>query len=172
MGVPDPDAVDAVAVLMTEVSEGRLTADTMADRAAARVREVFGQCDGPADPLWPVHVDLCRQVLGHGGLPAAELAQWLSVARSRENPSRPGDYPLAPGETGSGELSAQYGGADAEAEAEAKPVARQADTVDAMDAVDDDDETIEVPDELADQIKALIAQHHREHPRPREDDNQ
>jgi hypothetical protein len=84
--VPDVVAAEAVAVLMTEVSEGRLTAATMADRAAQRCRDVFGQCDGPTDPLWLVHVDLCRAVLGHGGLPASELAQWLAVARCHENP--------------------------------------------------------------------------------------
>jgi len=89
--VPDVAAAEAVAVLMTEVSEGRLTAAMMADRAAARCREVFGQCDGPTDPLWPVHVDLCRSVLGHGGLPAAELEQWLAVARNRENPGGAAD---------------------------------------------------------------------------------
>jgi hypothetical protein len=94
--VPDVAAAEAVAVLMTEVSEGRLTAATMAERAVQRCREVFGQCDGPTDPLWPAHVDLCRAVLGHGGLSASELAQWLAVARSRENPSAGVEYPTAP----------------------------------------------------------------------------
>ncbi|MGF2945271.1 hypothetical protein [Mycobacterium sp. Lab-001] len=93
-GAPDVAAAEAVAVLMTEVSEGRLAASTMADRAATRCREVFGQCDGPTDPLWSVHVELARQVLGHGGLPAAELAQRLSVARNRENPGAAADYRL------------------------------------------------------------------------------
>lgn len=134
--VPDVAAAEAVAVLMTEVSEGRLTADTLAERATQRIREIFGTCDGPTDPLWPVHVELARQVLGHGGLPAAELAQWLSVVCSRENPTRPGDYPPAPGEAASEAHIGQYGGADAETEADPKPVAQQADTVDAMDTVD------------------------------------
>jgi hypothetical protein len=93
--VPDVVAAEAVAVLMTEVSEGRLTAATMADRAVQRCREVFGQCDGPTDPLWPVHVDLCPAVLGHGGLPASELAQWLAVARSHQNSGAAVDYPTA-----------------------------------------------------------------------------
>lgn len=87
--VPDVAAAEAVVVLMTEVSEGRLTAATMADRAAQRIRELFGECDGPTDPLWPVHVDLCRQVLGHGGLSAAELTEWLAVQRRRETGAEP-----------------------------------------------------------------------------------
>jgi hypothetical protein len=95
--VPDVAAAEAVAVLMTEVSEGRLTAATMADRAVQRCREIFGQCEGPTDPLWPVHVDVCRAVLGHGGLPASELAQWLAVARSHQNSGAAVDYPTARG---------------------------------------------------------------------------
>jgi hypothetical protein len=95
--VPDLAAAEAVAVLMTGVSEGRLTAATMAEAAVRRCREVFGQCNGPTDPLWPVHVDICRQVFGHGGLPASEVAQWLAVARSRENPHALVDPPVRAG---------------------------------------------------------------------------
>ena len=92
---PDPDAVDAVAVLMRQVAEGTLTGGAMARRAAQRCAEVFGQCDGPTDPLWPAHVEICRAVLGFGGLAAAELAQWLAVARNRENPEKATLHPPA-----------------------------------------------------------------------------
>lgn len=95
--VPDLAAAEAVAVLMTGVSEGTLTAATMTEAAVRRCREVFGTCDGPTDPLWPVHVDICRAVLGHGGLPASELAQWLGAARSRENPHAARRLPVRPG---------------------------------------------------------------------------
>lgn len=153
--VPDVAAAEAVAVLMTEVSEGRLTAATMADRAAQRCREVFGQCDGPADPLWPVHVELCRAVLGHSGLPAGELAQWLSVARNRENPGSAGTSPCASVSSLSGPLSPDLGGAHADARAGVKHVVPQIDTVDAVDAVDavDDDEFADVPDEVLDEAE-------------------
>lgn len=170
--VPDVAAAEAVAVLMTEVSEGRLTASTMADRAAARVREVFGECGGPADPLWPVHVELCRQVLGHGGIPAAELAQWLSVARSRENPAGPGDSPPTPGEPGSGAHSALHGGADAEGETDAKPVARQADTVDTVDTVDHADPFADVPEDVLDAAEAAALDVIDRYRRQREDTEQ
>lgn len=113
-GRPDVAAAEAVAVLMTEVSEGRLTAAMMADRAAARCREVFGECDGPTDPLWAVHVEICRAVLGHGGLAAAELAQWTSAARSRENPSAAEDHPPAPGSVATAAHSPECTDSDAD----------------------------------------------------------
>ena len=89
--MPDVAAAEAVAVLMTEVSEGRLTAVMMADRAVARCREMFGHCDGPTDVLWSVHLEICRAVLGHAGLPANEVAQFLAVARNCENPGAAAD---------------------------------------------------------------------------------
>ncbi|WP_409437217.1 hypothetical protein [Mycobacterium sp. SMC-14] len=149
-GAPDVAAAEAVAVLMTEVSEGRLTAAAMADRAAARCREVFGQCDGPTDPLWPVHVDLCRAVLGHAGLPASELAQWLAVARNRENPG--GMVHRPPGSVSSlyGPHSRDSGGADTAAEIDAKPVATELDTVDTVDV----DEFADVPREVLAEAEA------------------
>lgn len=144
MTAPDLAAAEAVAVLMTEVSEGRLTAATMADRALQRCREVFGQCDGPTDPLWPVHVDLCRAVLGHGGLPASELAQWLAVARNRENPGSAGASLSGSGSPALDPHSPHSGSADADSEGGLKLVAPQLDTVDTL----DDDEFADVPDEV------------------------
>ncbi|BBY67767.1 hypothetical protein [Mycolicibacterium helvum] len=148
--VPDVAAAEAVAVLMTEVSEGTLTAATMADRAVQRCREVFGQCDGPTDPLWPVHVDLCRAVLGHSGLPAGELAQWLSVARNRENPGGAGTYSPASVSSLSGARSPDSHDAEPDAGAELKRVAPQIDTVDTT----DNDEFADVPEEVLAQAEA------------------
>lgn len=149
--VPDLAAAEAVAVLMTEVSEGRLTAATMADRAVARCREVFGTCDGPTDPLWPVHVDLCRAVLGHGGLGASEVAQWLSVARNRENPNAGCDYPSAPGSSLSEPYSPDSGDAEPDDDTGPKPVVREMDTVDALDKLDD------IPPEVLAEAEAAAA---------------
>ncbi|BBZ08296.1 hypothetical protein MDOR_24650 [Mycolicibacterium doricum] len=151
-GAPDVDAAEAVAVLMREVTEGRLTAAAMADRAADRCREVFGTCDGPTDPLWPVHVDVCRAVLGHGGLPAAELAQWAAVARSRENPGAVGDNPPAPSSSASEAHGLGSGDADDDADATLKLVAPVADTVDTVDTVDDD--LADVPPEVLAEAEA------------------
>ncbi len=133
---PDLAAAEAVAVLMTEVSEGTLTAATMTEAAVARCREVFGQCDGPTDPLWPVHVDICRAVLGHVGLSASEVAQWLSVARSRENPHAGCDDPSAPGSSLYGAHGPDSGDAEPDDDTEPKPVVPEVDTVDALDTLD------------------------------------
>jgi hypothetical protein len=133
---PDPDAVDAVAVLMREVAEGTLTGAAMADRATQRCAEVFAECDGPTDPLWPAHVEVCRAVLGFGGLPAAELSQWLAVARNRENPEGSTLYPPAPASPDSESYSHECDDVDEAAGPDPKPVAPEAGTVDATDTFD------------------------------------
>jgi len=148
---PDVAAADAVAVLMAEVTSGDLTAATMADRAVQRCREVCGQCDGPTDPLWSVHVDLCRAVLGHAGLPASELAQWLAVARNGENPGGAVDGPPGSVSSLSGPYSLDSGGADADVVPMLKAVVAEVDTVD---AIDDDDEFSDVPDDVLDRAEA------------------
>lgn len=148
---PDIAAAEAVAVLMTQVSEGRLTAATMADRAMARMRELFAQCDGPTDVLWPVHVDICRAVLGHAGLSAAEVAQWLSVARCRESPAGAVDYPPGSVEAASEARSHDPGGAEPDAGADLEAVAQQVDSVDAVDNVDP---FADVPDDVLAEAEA------------------
>jgi len=134
LAAPDPDAVDAVAVLMRQVAEGSLTGAGLADRAAQRCAEVFAYCDGPTDPLWPVHVEITRAVLGFGGLPAAELAQWLAVARQRENPDAATIPPPAPASAVSVDDSDHYGAvADdltSDTGTETETVAAEVDSVD------------------------------------------
>lgn len=134
---PDLAAAEAVAVLMNSVSEGRLTAATLAEAAEARCREVLGQCDGPSDPLWPVHVEIARQVLGHGGLPASELAQWLSVARSRENPHASTTTPGDGVSSLSGPHSPDSGDVVTGSDAQSKPVVPEPNTVDTADILAD-----------------------------------
>ncbi|MGB5111219.1 MAG: hypothetical protein WBO08_06205 [Mycobacterium sp.] len=129
--VPDVAAAEAVAVLMTEVSEGRLTAAMMADRAVARCREMFGQCDGPTDVLWSVHLEICRAVLGHAGLPVNEVAQFLAVARNRENPGVAADYSTASVSFGLDAQSPGNGDADPK-----------------------DDDLVDVPDDVLDEAEA------------------
>lgn len=167
---PDVAAAEAVAVLMTEVSEGRLTAATMADRAVQRCREVFGQCDGPTDPLWPVHVDLCRAVLGLGGLTASELAQWLSVARNRENPRGAVTSPSTSVSSRSGPHSPDSSGADIDAKFGLKPAATELDTVETV----DNDEFADVPDEVLTEAEAaalaVIDRYRREQREDKTDD--
>lgn len=135
--VPDLAAAEAVAVLMTGVSEGRLTAATMAEAAETRCREVFGTCDGPTDPLWSVQIEIARQVLGHGGIPASELSQWLSVARSRENPCAGTTTPGDPVSSLYGPPSRELGDAVPGSDAQPKSVAAEPNTVDTADILAD-----------------------------------
>jgi hypothetical protein len=158
--VPDLAAAEAVAVLMTEVSEGMLTAATMTEAAVRRCREVFGTCDGPTDPLWPVHVDLCRAVLGHGGLSASELAQWLGVARSRENPHAGCGYPSAQVSPLSRAHGPDSGDAEPDAETEPRFVVPEVDTVDTSDILADIPPEVLVEAEAA--ALAVIENYRRE----------
>jgi hypothetical protein len=133
---PDPDAADAVAVLMRQVAEGTLTGAVMAGQAAQRCREVFAVCDGPTDPLWPAHVEICRSVLGFGGLPAAELTQWLAVARNREDPAgstlRPPALNSSDRESYSSEYTSVDDDDDDDADPEPKPVVSEVDILDTL----------------------------------------
>lgn len=135
MTAPDLGAAEAVAVLMTEVAEGTLTAATMADRAAGRCHQMFGAVAGSEDPLWPVQLDVTRQVLGRGGISAAELAQWLSAARSRENPGGATDCPSAPVSLLTEAHGGQSGDADDDTEVDAGSAAAEVDSVDTTDTL-------------------------------------
>jgi hypothetical protein len=132
LAAPDPDAVDAVAVLMRQVAEGTLTGAVIASQAAQRCREVFAVCDGPSDPLWPAHVEICRSVLGFGGLPAAEVAQWLAVARNREDPAGSTLRPPALNSSDREPYNREHASVDDDADPEPKPVVSEVDTLDTL----------------------------------------
>ncbi|ORL76415.1 hypothetical protein [Prescottella equi] len=75
------DTITAVMTVARDVAEGRVTVDELAAVAAAECRDLFAAVVGPQDPLWPLHVEVARQVLAAGGIPAGELTEWLAVAR-------------------------------------------------------------------------------------------
>lgn len=50
----------------------------------AAVRELVGQVNGSDDVLWELHLSICRAVLEAGGLPSAELEEWVAVQKRRE----------------------------------------------------------------------------------------
>lgn len=66
------------------VANGHMSTDDLQAAAIDQCRELFGTVYGPGDELWPLHVDVVRQVLAFGGMPADELAEWLAVQRRRE----------------------------------------------------------------------------------------
>lgn len=66
------------------VAEGHMSTADLEQAAVDQCRELFGTVYGPGDELWPLHVDVVRQVLAFGGMPADELAEWTAVQRRRE----------------------------------------------------------------------------------------
>lgn len=79
------DVVNAASDTLRDVETGVLSAADVETRAVEQCRTLFGVVGaGPADPLWSLHLDVARQVLGAGGLSANEMAEWLAVQKRRE----------------------------------------------------------------------------------------
>jgi hypothetical protein len=77
-------AVTAALAIAEDVTAGRLDVAALDQAALAECRELFGRVDGPEDPLWPLHVDVARQVLAvGGGVGVDELAEWVAVYRAQ-----------------------------------------------------------------------------------------
>ncbi|MGV0633063.1 flagellar hook-length control protein [Mycolicibacillus trivialis] len=77
------DAADAALSVAEDIAAGRLDPADLEAEIADTCRELMGTVTGPDHPCWAVQLDVCRAVLAAGGLPVDELAEWLSVARSR-----------------------------------------------------------------------------------------
>lgn len=78
-------AVESAMSIARDVTEGRLNPEQLEQQAIAEARALFGTAIGPEDPIWPLQVDIARQVLAIGGaISANELAEWSAVERSRE----------------------------------------------------------------------------------------
>ncbi|BBX92717.1 flagellar hook-length control protein [Mycolicibacterium boenickei] len=85
-----------------DAAEGRLDPTALDTAVAEQCRELFGVVAGPSDPLWPLHVDIARQVLALGALTADELGEWQAVIRRRE-PVTEGSEAVEPADgTGTG----------------------------------------------------------------------
>lgn len=74
-------AVTAAMSLAEDITAGKLSPEELDAVAVEECRELFGRVEGPDDPLWDLHVDVARQVLGLDGIPVDELAEWVAVAR-------------------------------------------------------------------------------------------
>ena len=78
-------AVTAALAIAEDVTAGHLDVTTLDALALEECRTLFARVVGPEDPLWDVHVDVCRQVLAvGGGVPVGELAEWVAVYRAAE----------------------------------------------------------------------------------------
>ncbi|UXA10756.1 flagellar hook-length control protein [Mycobacterium sp. SMC-8] len=122
------DVIKSAAAVARDAAEGRLSSADLDQAVADECRALFGVVAGPDDPLWPLHVDIARQVLAAGGLTAAEVAEWAAVLKRREQhngavgtvdgsqPRGGPDVPADPETSASGSLSPGSGGPDAHPE--------------------------------------------------------
>ncbi|OBF56721.1 flagellar hook-length control protein [Mycobacterium sp. 852002-53434_SCH5985345] len=91
MSITGEDAIRAAASVARDVADGKLNPADLEAQTAAELRQLFGAVIGEDDVAWPVQLDVCRQVLALGGVPADELSEWLAVARHRAGqPEQPG----------------------------------------------------------------------------------
>lgn len=77
------DAIRAASSVARDVADGKLSPADLERQAVAELQQLVGTVVGPDDPAWPVQLDVCRQVLALGGVPADELQEWLAVAHHR-----------------------------------------------------------------------------------------
>lgn len=97
------DVVTAAMSIAEDAAQGRLDPATVEAQAATELRKLFGTVVGEGDVAWPVQLDVARQVLALGGIPATELAEWLAVERQRAgepvsqpDPDQPTPEPESP----------------------------------------------------------------------------
>jgi hypothetical protein len=76
--------VKAAMSVARDAAEGKLDPASLSDRAVSECRELFSDVVGQDDPLWPLHLDIARQVLALGGVPADELSEWAAALRHRD----------------------------------------------------------------------------------------
>jgi predicted amidohydrolase len=81
--ISQQDAISAAMAVGRDVAEGRLAPGDLAAAAVAELRALV-DTDAPADTeLAALQAAVARRALAAGLLPAAELTEWLAVARSR-----------------------------------------------------------------------------------------
>lgn len=121
------DVVTAAMSTAEDAAQGRLDPATVEALAATELRELFGTVVGEGDVAWPVQLDVARQVLALGGIPATELAEWLAVERHRAgepvSAPDPDETTPEPDSLASSTLSLDSEHVEAEPVAEPEPVA-------------------------------------------------
>lgn len=121
------DAIRAASSLARDVADGKVSPADLEAHAATELRALLGTVVGEGDVAWPVQLDVARQVLAVGGIPATELAEWLAVERHRagEPVSVPDldETTPEPESPASSTLSADSEHVEAEPIAEPEPVA-------------------------------------------------
>lgn len=77
------DAADAALSVAEDIAAGRLDPSALEAAALAELTAVIDLDPEPDSPLAALQAAVARRVLARGDVPADELAEWLSVARSR-----------------------------------------------------------------------------------------
>lgn len=83
------EAVKAAMAVAEDITSGKLTPEAMDAQVCTECRQLYGTVTGPGDPLWDMHVDITRQVLGLDGIPVDELAEKVAAARQSRQHGRP-----------------------------------------------------------------------------------
>lgn len=91
------EAIKAAASVAEDVATGRLDPSELEAQALKECRALFSYVAGPGDPLWPLHVDVAKQVLALDGIPYNELVEWVGVHGDRpqelEHAEMPAEQP-------------------------------------------------------------------------------
>ncbi|MBS9532074.1 flagellar hook-length control protein [Mycobacterium sp. M1] len=77
------DAADAALSVAEDIAAGRLDPADLEAELVAELSALIDADHEPGSPLADLQVAVARRVLARGDLPADEIAEWLSVARSR-----------------------------------------------------------------------------------------
>lgn len=75
------DAIVSALAVAEDIDAGRIDPTELDAELADRCRQLVGTVIGDGDALWVLQRDIARQVLSLGGIPEAELVEWLAVAR-------------------------------------------------------------------------------------------
>ncbi len=125
MTMTTEDAIKAATTVARDVADGRLSPTELEVQAVTELQALVGTVVGPGHPVWPLQVDIARQVLALDGVPTDELAEWLAVARQRAGEHisvpDPDETPPAPVTLPSAALSAPSTDPEPEALADAEP---------------------------------------------------
>lgn len=90
--------VKAAMSIARDAAEGKLDPARLDERLADELGRLFSDVVGQDDSLWPLQLDVARQVIALGGVPADELNEWAAALRHRdaEPSSEPQPYDDAP----------------------------------------------------------------------------
>ncbi|NDJ91464.1 flagellar hook-length control protein [Mycolicibacter kumamotonensis] len=81
------DAADAALSVAEDIAAGRLDPAALEAELVAAMSALIDADHEPGSPLGALQVAVARRVLARGDLPVDEVAEWVSVARSRVGPT-------------------------------------------------------------------------------------